>query len=143
MRATPSIILDTTNRIIMAILLVFSIFLLLRGHNLPGGGFTGGLVAASAFAVHALARGVTAARKKLFFDPRTVIGAGLATALLSGLLAPGFRLPFLTGLWDKTPLPVVGKLGTPLLFDAGVYLVVLGVVLLIVFSLAEEEDEWN
>lgn len=143
MKTTPSIILDTTNRIIMGILLIFSIFLLLRGHNLPGGGFTGGLVAASAFAVHALARGVTAARKKLHFDPRTIIGAGLATALLSGFPALAVHLPFMTGLWEKTPLPVVGKIGTPLMFDIGVYLVVLGVVLLMVFALAEEEEEWN
>lgn len=138
-----SIILNTTNRAIMGILLVFSVFLLLRGHNLPGGGFSGGLVAASAFALHALACGVPSARRMLFFDPRTLIGIGLAIALLSGAPALLDHLPYLTGLWDQTPLPVIGKLGTPLVFDAGVYFVVLGVVLLMVFALAGEEDSWN
>lgn len=134
-----TIILNTTNRFLMGLLLVFSVFLLLRGHNLPGGGFTGGLVAASAFSLQALASGVDFARRQLWIDPRTLIGLGLVVALGSGLLGPAFDLPFLTGLWDKTPLPVVGKLGTPLLFDAGVYLVVMGITLLIVFSLAEDE----
>jgi len=138
-----TLILQTTNRVIMGILLVFSVFLLLRGHNLPGGGFSGGLVAASAFALHALACGVPSARTMLVFDPRTLIGLGLAIALLSGAPALADHLPYLTGLWDKTPLPVIGKIGTPLVFDVGVYFVVLGVVLLLVFSLAEEEGSWS
>ena len=142
-----TIILNTTNRLIMGILLVFSVFLLLRGHNLPGGGFSGGLVAASAFSLYALAYGAPAARKLIHFDPRTFIGSGLIIALVSGFFALPKNLPFMTGMWDKTPLPVVGKLGTPLLFDVGVYFVVLGIVLLLVFTLcdddAEEEGRWN
>jgi multicomponent Na+:H+ antiporter subunit B len=144
MKTADSIILRTTSRIIMAVLLVFSVFLLIRGHNLPGGGFSGGLVASAAFAVHGLAFGVPSARRLLHWDPRSILAGGLVIALVSGLLALPEHLPFLTGLWDKTPLPVLGKVGTPLLFDAGVYFVVLGVVLLLVFTLAEEEEEpWN
>lgn len=135
-----SVILTTTNRFLMGLLLVFSVFLLLRGHNLPGGGFTGGLVAAAAFSLHALAFGVPSARRLLRLAPRTIMGFGLLVALVSGLLAWLHGRPLLTGLWDHTPLPVVGKLGTPLLFDVGVYLVVLSITLLIVFALAEEED---
>lgn len=139
-----TLILQTTNRVIMSLLLVFSVFLLLRGHNLPGGGFSGGLVAACAFALHALACGVPSARRMLVVDPRSLIGLGLVVALLSGVPALADHLPYLTGLWAKTPLPVVGKVGTPLVFDVGVYFTVLGVVLLLVFSLAEEEeDSWN
>lgn len=136
-----TLILNTTNRFIIGLLLVFSVFLLLRGHNLPGGGFAGGLVAASAFSLQALAYGVGSARRLLFVDCRTLIGSGLTIALISGLLAVFNKTPFLTGLWDMTPLPVVGKLGTPLLFDVGVYVVVLGVVALIVFVLADDPDD--
>lgn len=135
-----SIILSTVSRLVTGLLLVFSVFLLLRGHNLPGGGFAGGLVAASAVALHALAAGFPAARRLLVFDPRTIMGLGLAVATCSGFLGFSRGLPFLTGLWDKTPLPVVGKIGTPLVFDTGVYLLVLGMTCLVVFALGEDED---
>jgi multicomponent Na+:H+ antiporter subunit B len=62
-------------------------------------------------------------------------------AVVSGLLAFIQGLPFMTGLWYKEPLPVIGKVGTPLLFDVGVYLVVLGIVATIVFTLFEMEGE--
>ncbi len=141
-----TLILNTTNRLIMGILLVFSVFLLIRGHNLPGGGFTGGLVASSAFALQALAYGVPAARRLLVWDPRTFIALGLLTALASSAAAMVVQLPYFTGLWLKQVFPVVGKIGTPIVFDTGVYLVVLGVVTLFVFSLASQdakEDSWN
>ena len=134
-----SIILATVSRLLTGLLLVFSVFLLLRGHNLPGGGFAGGLVAASAFVLHALATDFPSARRMLWFDPRTIMGLGLLVATVSGLLAFFQDKPFLTGLWDKTPLPVVGKLGTPLMFDAGVYLLVLGMTCLVVFTLGEDD----
>ncbi len=134
-----SLILATVSRPLTALLLVFSIFLLLRGHNLPGGGFAGGLVAASAFVLHGLAAGFPAARRMLWFDPRTIMALGLLVAAASGFLGFFYDLPFLTGLWDKTPLPVVGKLGTPLLFDTGVYLLVLGMTCLVVFALGEDD----
>lgn len=136
-----SIILATVSRLLTGLLLVFSVFLLLRGHNLPGGGFAGGLVAASAIVLHALANGFPSARRLLGADPRMIMGAGLIVAIGSGLAGMLAGRPFLTGLWDKTPLPVVGKLGTPLLFDVGVYITVLGMVCLIVFSLGEEGEE--
>ena len=136
-----SVILATVSRLLTGLLLVFSVFLLLRGHNLPGGGFSGGLVAASAFVLYAFASGFPAARRMLVFYPRLYMGFGLVVALISGLAANVAGLPFLTGLWDKTPFPVVGKLGTPLFFDVGVYFTVLGVTTLIVFSLGEDSEE--
>jgi Multisubunit Na+/H+ antiporter, MnhB subunit len=136
-----SVILATVSRLLTGVLLVFSVFLLLRGHNLPGGGFSGGLVAASAFVLFAFANGFPAARSMLFFTPHVIIGCGLVVAIVAGLAGNLAGLPFLTGLWDKTPLPVIGKLGTPLLFDLGVYFVVLGVTTLIVFSLGEDGEE--
>lgn len=135
------LILRTTTRLLMGLLLIFSVFLLLRGHNLPGGGFSGGLVAASAFALQALAFGVAAARRQLHIDPRTLIGLGLTVALAGAVWSLFYGLPFFTGMWDKTPLPVIGKLGTPLLFDVGVYIVVIGVVLEMVFTFAETDAD--
>jgi multicomponent Na+:H+ antiporter subunit B len=134
------VILATVSRLLTGLLLVFSVFLLLRGHNLPGGGFAGGLVAASAFVLHALANGFASARQLLVFRPRIIMGAGLVVAIVSGLAGMAAGRPFLTGLWDKTTLPVIGKLGTPLFFDVGVYLTVLGVTCLIVFSLGEDAE---
>jgi multicomponent Na+:H+ antiporter subunit B len=136
-----SVILATVSRLLTGLLLVFSIFLLLRGHNLPGGGFSGGLVAASAFVLYAFASGFPAARRMMIFAPRLYMASGLVVAVVAGLAGNAAGRPFLTGLWDQTPLPVIGKLGTPLLFDAGVYLAVLGVTTLIVFSLGEDSGE--
>ncbi|HEY6403508.1 MAG TPA: Na+/H+ antiporter subunit B, partial [Blastocatellia bacterium] len=135
------LILSTTARLLMPLMLLFSVFLLLRGHNQPGGGFIGGLVASTAFTLYALAYDVTHARKTLRVDPHALIAAGLFVALVSGLLPVVIGKPFLTGLWIGRELPVLGKAGTPLLFDTGVYLVVFGVMLMILFTLAEQPEE--
>jgi multicomponent Na+:H+ antiporter subunit B len=136
-----SVILSTVSRLITGLLLMFSVFLLIRGHNLPGGGFVGGLVAGSAFVLQMLAEGPRSARHLLGIDPGRLIGIGLAVAAASGIPALFQGTPFLTGYWDKTVWPVLGKIGTPLVFDTGVYLTVLGVACLIVISLAEEDGE--
>ncbi|WP_322791567.1 Na+/H+ antiporter subunit B [Bellilinea sp.] len=133
-----SIILYLAARYLMPLLMVFSVFLLIRGHNEIGGGFVGGLVAAAAFILYAIANNVQAARRILRVQPRTLVAAGLLVALLSGLIGWLSGKPFMTGLWLKDPLPVIGKIGTPLMFDVGVYLVVIGVTLLIIFTLAED-----
>ena len=127
-------IFQTAARLLMPLLLVFSVFLLLRGHNEPGGGFVGGLVGAAAFALYAIAFGVQRARQALLVRPLTLLGVGLLTALVSGLPAAFRGQPFLAALWASGPLAV----GTPVLFDVGVFLVVAGVVLMMIFSLAEE-----
>jgi len=135
---TQSLILSTATRYLLPLLLLFSFFLLLRGHNEPGGGFEGGLVAAAAFALYAIALDVGAARGILKVDPRVLIGLGVLTSAASGILSLLAGKPFLTALWFKHTLPVLGKVGTPLLFDMGVYLLVLGVTLMIIFALVEE-----
>jgi multicomponent Na+:H+ antiporter subunit B len=134
------LILPTAARLLLPLLLLFSVFLLLRGHNQPGGGFAAGLVVAAAFALYAIATNVSTARRALVVAPRTLIGAGLLVARGSGLLPVLGGRPFLTGLWGYLPLPGGGRVdvGTPLLFDVGVYLVVIGMTLTIVLSLAEE-----
>jgi multicomponent Na+:H+ antiporter subunit A len=118
-------------RLLMPLLLLFSVFLLLRGHNQPGGGFVGGLVAASAFALYGLACGMERARRALLVTPLTLLGGGLLIALLSGVPAVLRGQPFLTAQWS------LGA-GTPMVFDIGVFLVVLGVVLMMIFNLGEE-----
>lgn len=133
-----SLILSTAARILLPLLLLYSLFLLLRGHNEPGGGFVGGLVAATGFSLYALAYGVTAARRMVRLAPHTLVSAGLLVATASGCISLFADRPFLTGLWIGERLPVVGSFGTPLLFDTGVYLTVAGMALLIVFSLLED-----
>jgi len=132
-----SLILSTATRYMLPLLLLFSIFLLLRGHNEPGGGFVGGLVAAAAFALYAIAYDVATARRTLGIDSRTLIGLGLLVALTSGVIGLVAGQPFMTGLWSEYAVPLMGKVGTPLLFDIGVYLVVICVTLTIIFGLAE------
>jgi multicomponent Na+:H+ antiporter subunit B len=124
--------------------MVFSVYLLLRGHNMPGGGFIGGLVAAAAFSLYVIAFDVSYAKKILQISPKNFIVAGLSIALLSAIWALFYNYPPLTGIWDGAiPLHWLGlgalKLGTPLLFDIGVYLTVIGVILLIIFTMAEED----
>ena len=133
-RPIASPIFKTAARLLMPLLLVFAVFLLLRGHNEPGGGFVGGLVAAAAFTLYAIAFGVQRARQALLLRPLTLIGVGLLLALVSGLPAAVEGRPFLTALWASGPL----ALGTPIMFDVGVFLVVAGVVLMMIFTLAEE-----
>lgn len=134
-----SVVLRTAIRYLLPLLLLFSVFALLRGHNEPGGGFVGGLVASSAFALYAIAFDVERARQLLPGSPRRLIGLGLLIAAFSGMIGVLVGEPFMTAQWDNRPIPVIGKLGTPLLFDIGVYLTVIGVVLTIIFALAEEE----
>jgi len=129
-----SLILRTGARVLMPLLLLFGIFLLLRGHNEPGGGFAGGLVVAAAYALHTFAFGVGAARRALLVNPTRLAASGLLLALGSGLLAAARGREFLTSLW----LAPQWGIGTPLLFDLGVFLVVIGVVLTMTFTLAEE-----
>lgn len=135
-----SLILRAATRFMLPLLLLFSVFLLLRGHNAPGGGFSGGLVAACAFVLYGFAFGVAETRRALPVDPRSLIGAGLLVAVGSGFLALLGGWPLMTGLWGQVPVPGFGNvdMGTPLLFDLGVYLVVVGVTLSIIMPLAEE-----
>lgn len=134
-----SLILATASRYLLLLLLIFSVFLLLRGHNEPGGGFAGGLVGASAYALYFIANGIGEARRVLRFDPQAVVASGLLLAALSTLPSLVAGEPFMTAIWIDTGIPLIGKVGTPLLFDFGVYLLVLGMTLSIVFTLAGEE----
>jgi multicomponent Na+:H+ antiporter subunit B len=134
-----SLILRTATRFLMPLLLLFALFLLLRGHNEPGGGFVGGLVVAAAFVLYAISAGVPASRCALLIRPSTLLSVGLLVALASALPALVVGRPFMSALWTEVGAgPGAWAIGTPLVFDVGVFLAVIGVVLTIVFTLAED-----
>ena len=128
-----SVILRTAARLLVPLILLFSVFLLLRGHNETGGGFIGGLVAGISFSLYAIAYGTAASRKSLRATPPRLMAVGLGIAVLSGVLPLFMGGALLEGLWVKWPL----KVGTPVLFDVGVYLLVIGLTLMIVYELEE------
>jgi multicomponent Na+:H+ antiporter subunit B len=133
-----SSILQTAVRVLMPLLLLFAVFLLMRGHNEPGGGFVAGLVVAASFILYSIAFGVDAARRALIVAPATLLGVGPLLALVSGV--PGLLAgrPFMTAIWITVGSGSTAfHLGTPLVFDIGVFLAVIGAVLTIVFTLAE------
>lgn len=133
-----SLILSTASKILLPLLLIFSFFVLIRGHYEPGGGFVGGLIAASAFALYSISHGIKEARR-IFSHSRLFIVLGLSVALLSGILSLFAGEVVFTGLWTEFSLPVIGKLSTPFMFDVGVYLVVIGVGTSIIFTLKMKE----
>jgi multicomponent Na+:H+ antiporter subunit B len=133
-----SIILRTATRFLMPLLLLFAVFLLLRGHNAPGGGFVGGLSVSAAFVLYVIASGIPAGRRALLVDPSTLLSVGLFVALTSGAIAVVRGKPFMTAAWISLGPESAGVVvGTPLLFDVGVFLAVIGVVLTIVFTLTD------
>ena len=133
-----SSILQTAVRVLMPLLLLFAVFLLLRGHNEPGGGFVAGLVVASSFVLYSIAFGVAAARQVLLVAPSVLLGAGPLVALVSGLPGVIGRQVFMKAVWTRLPIGAAAvDVGTPLIFDVGVFLAVIGVVLTIVFTLTE------
>lgn len=135
-----TVIFRTTAPYLTSLMVLFSIFVLLRGHDEPGGGFIGGLIAASAFAIYGVACGVPPVRRALVFHPMSIAGSGLFVAGLSGVASLIAGVPFFTGLWFyPTIFGVEFSLSTPLVFDIGVYLVVLGTIASIALGLEERE----
>lgn len=137
-----SLILSTAARLLMPMILVLSVFIFWRGHNEPGGGFIGGLLAATAFALLEKAEGLSAARRALRVEPLTLAAAGLGCALVAGLWGGLGYGAFLKGVWPFITIDAEGhKHGAPfgsiMLFDLGVYLVVLGTVCGILFALED------
>jgi multicomponent Na+:H+ antiporter subunit B len=133
-----SLILRTMAPFLTGLMLVFSLFVTLRGHNAPGGGFIGGLLAAAALALYALAFGVEPTRRMLRLHPVAIAGIGLLISAISGLVSAFYGMPYMTGLWFH----VFGlDLATVMSFDIGVYLVVLGAFASILLALEEREGD--
>lgn len=132
-------VLRAAVRATLPVLLLFSLFLFWRGHDYPGGGFVAGLVAAAGIALYAIAYDAATARRLLRVSPATLIGAGLLIALLSALIPMLSGDPIFTGTWWYATLGgTEAKLGTPVIFDLGVLLVVLGVASALATALLEE-----
>jgi multicomponent Na+:H+ antiporter subunit B len=130
-----TLIFRTMAPIIAALMALFSIVVLLRGHNEPGGGFIGGLLAASAAAIGGMAFGVGAVRRLLRVNPLGIAGFGVLLASLAGLLSAAFGVPFLTGLWLPANL-----FGVPGVFDIGVYCVVFGTLTAVALALEDSGE---
>lgn len=136
-----SVILKTASNYLLPLLLLFSVFILLRGHNLSGGGFVGGLVASIAFVLHAFAYGIEEGKKIFRRNPSFLIVLGLMLCFSMGVLPMFFGQPFMTGLWFEKPIPVIGSVGSALFFDTGVFLLVIGATLTILFTISESVQD--
>jgi multicomponent Na+:H+ antiporter subunit A len=137
-----SVVLETAVRLVFHTVLVFSLYLLFAGHNQPGGGFVGGLVAGAAFVLRYVAGGRAALKAAVPVDPGVPVGAGLALAAATGMAAWLFGAQFLESGKIELTLPVLGylKVTSALPFDTGVYLVVVGLVLGVLRTLGAEAE---
>lgn len=138
-----SIILEVVVRLVFHGLLILSVFLLLSGHNAPGGGFAAGLVAGLALVARYLAGGRHELRATVALDAGRILGIGLALAVTMAIIPLFFGQPALSSSWVDVDLGPFGSLPlvTSTLFDIGVYLVVFGLVLDVLRSLGSEIDE--
>lgn len=132
-----TVILKTATNYLLPLLIMFSLFVLIRGHYLSGGGFVGGLIASIAFVLHSFAYNTNRTIALFRFKPMYLIPMGLSLSLFSGLIPVVISKPFMTNIWFLHSVDVIGALGSALLFDIGVYLVVIGVVLTILFTISE------
>ncbi len=132
--------LATGTRTMIPTLVLFSVYLLIVGHDVPGGGFAGGLIAASALLLLYLAFGIRGLARAIPADPEQIMGLGLALAILGGLIGLFFEGTFLTYTFWATDLPLIGelKLSSLLVFDLGVYILVVGLVATTLFRLGSE-----
>lgn len=135
-----SYIFEAAVRLLFFLVNVFAIYLLLRGHNLPGGGFIAGLTTGISFILLSLAIGLEELHRVMRFDPVRLAAAGLAVSTLTGVAPMLFGRAFLEH-YDAhlSGVPLLGSLhvGTPLVFDLGVYLVVVGIACKIIFALGK------
>jgi len=134
------VILETVTKIVVFIILTVAVYLFFSGHNSPGGGFIGGLVLASAFVLLLLAFDIETVQKGIPFDFKRVAALGVFIAVTTGLGAIVFGKPFLTQAFSAFDLPYFGEteLATITIFEAGVALTVVGVVVSIILSISED-----
>lgn len=129
-----SLILYTASEFLLYIILAFSFWVLFRGHNSPGGGFIAGLITASAFALHLITQGSKKTQALIKFKLPRLLAVGLSISFFCGLSSFAIKKPFLSSIWFQ----VKGvSFGTPLLFDIGIYLVIVSSILMIIIALEE------
>lgn len=133
-----TIIIDVAIRALVPLFFFFSMYMFFRGHNSPGGGFIAGLICSIPFIVHAITFGSATTKIVYKVKPIFLSGLGLLLAFMSGVFALFAERPLMSSYWTDEGLFFVPKLGTPLLFDTGVFLVVSGVVLQVAFLFCED-----
>lgn len=140
-----NVILQTVSKITVFIILTFSVHLFFAGHHMPGGGFIGGLVMASALVLLSMAYDIQFIRQVVPINFKVVGALGVGIAVLTGAGAVLFDVPFLTQTFAVVDLPFFGEteLATAVLFDVGVYLAVIGTAMTILLSIAEDESSWK
>jgi multisubunit Na+/H+ antiporter MnhB subunit len=137
-----SVLLQLTSTYLKYILYILAIWFLLKGHNKPGGGFIAGLLVSSAVLLSMLALGVDKVQKSMKLSPLYLTTSGVLIALFFSVLPIFFGVSFMKGIWlPEFSLPVLGTMhiGTPLFFDIGVFLAVIGFVISVVFDLERAE----
>jgi multicomponent Na+:H+ antiporter subunit B len=135
-----SMILDEADRWLFHLVVLVSVYITFRGHNAPGGGFAGGLIAGCAFVLRFLAGGSLRVRGSTIVHPTVFIGLGLAVAVLTAIAPlPAGQAMLESTIW-KLDIPFVGqvKIVSSALFDIGVYLLVIGVVLTVLVALGSD-----
>lgn len=136
-----TVIFRTITPLIVAVMVIFAVYVTLRGHNEPGGGFIGGLIAAAAMAIFGMSSGPEAVRNALRFEPMAIAGCGVLLAAGAGLVSAFHGAPFLTAFWADLPLGHSAvTFSTPAMFDIGVFLVVFGTISAVLLGLEEHED---
>lgn len=133
------LIMQTLTRLLLPMMILVAVFIFLRGHNLPGGGFIAGLIASVALIVQYLANGIQWTSQRIKVDMHWSIGVGLLIAIATGLVAMGLGFPFLTSAFSHVHWPVVGEfeIASAIAFDLGVFLVVVGATVMSLVQLGK------
>lgn len=133
-------VLDEADRWLFRVLMVVSIYVMIRGHNAPGGGFAGGLIASAAFVLRYLAGGIVRVRRSSIANPSRLIGVGLILSALVAIVPLFSGDGALSSAIVEMSVPLVGdlKLVSSTLFDLGVYVLVVGVVLTVLVHLGSD-----
>ncbi|RKD24494.1 Na(+)/H(+) antiporter subunit B [Ammoniphilus oxalaticus] len=136
------VILQTYTKAVAFIILIFSLYLFLAGHNQPGGGFIGGLMTSAALVLLYIAFDMKTVDNMIPIDFRKMVALGLTIAVFTGFGSFIFQVPFLTHSFGYFRLPLLGEteLATAVMFDLGVYLTVVGGTMTIMLAIAEDDD---
>jgi multicomponent Na+:H+ antiporter subunit B len=141
MMKVNDLILQTVTTLLAFIIIIFSVYLFFAGHYTPGGGFIGGLMTSAALVLLLLAFDIKTIQKVFPFNFLNVAASGLLISILTGVGSFFFDVPFLTHTFEYVKLPILGKtaLASTLIFDLGVYLVVVGIAMTIIQTIGESE----
>ncbi|RUT41386.1 Na(+)/H(+) antiporter subunit B [Paenibacillus anaericanus] len=135
------VFLQTSTKILVFIIMTFSIFILFAGHHNPGGGFIGGLITSSALVLLYITFDLQTVRDIIPVDFNQLAAGGVIVSVLTGTASFLFHVPFLTQTFTYVDLPLLGntELASAVIFDLGVYMTVIGTTMTIITSISEDE----